>query len=75
MNRIVRRALLAAICGSWLATAHAESDHEGHGHGRGGWRSDHGGFWSVPEFDPAAAGAIAVVVGFGAVIVARRRKP
>ena len=76
MKRIVRSAVLADICGAWLATAHADTEDEGQRHGsRGGWWSDRGGFFSVPEFDPAAAGAIAVVVGLGAVFVARRRKP
>jgi hypothetical protein len=74
MNRIVRGSLLAAICGSWIATAHVASAGEEH-HGRRHDRGDLDGIFSVPEFDPAAAGAIAVVVGLGAVIVARRRKP
>ena len=74
MNRIVRGSLLAAICGSWIATAQVASARDEH-HDSRHERGDHDGFSNVPEFDPAATGAIAVVVGLGAVIVARRRKP
>jgi hypothetical protein len=55
------------------------------GHGgereRGWWSSwfgdrcdDRSPARSVPEFDPAAAGAIGAVLGGGAVLIARRRK-
>jgi MYXO-CTERM domain-containing protein len=30
---------------------------------------------SVPEFDPAAAGALATLLGGGALLLGRRRKP
>ncbi len=52
--------------------AAARSQH-GHESGRQG-RNTQGGPRSVPEFDPAVAGAIAAVVAGGAVVLARRRR-
>ena len=46
-----------------------DKDRGGRGGGRGG-----GGRHSVPEFDPAAAGAIAALLASGALTIAHRRK-
>jgi hypothetical protein len=51
-----------------------------HGSWRGGWGDhpgrggDAGGKRAVPEFDPAAAGALAALVAGGALYVASRKK-
>lgn len=37
-------------------------------------RERHRRRWSVPEFDPAAVGAIAAIVAGGSIVLARRRK-
>lgn len=57
----------------------ARDEGRGNGYARGlrerpsrGGR-DHGARW-VPEFDPATAGAIAVIIAGGGVLVARRRE-
>jgi hypothetical protein len=78
LHRFAVSILLVALCVAAPAVASAEGRHK-HG-GRGGGTSGSGGTdgtggrrW-IPEFDAATAGAVAVVLAGGGVVLARRRK-
>ncbi len=84
---VIRGAILLALLfagGSALAERKVDRDDQiGGGPGRSHERADPPGhaygrqepaMHSVPEFGPAAAGAIAVLVAGGGVLLARRRK-
>ena len=65
--RLIRSAVFVAAL-SLCAPALADGwEGHGRGHGNGRWAS-------IPEFDPASAGVVAVVVAGGGVLLARRRK-
>lgn len=65
---IVRALLVATFALPVAAVAGNGNGNNGNGKGNGGPRH------SVPEFDPAAAGAIAAIVAGGGLLLARRRR-
>jgi hypothetical protein len=70
MKQAVRVVGLVALGVSMMTWAQgAQAQNQGGGSDQNG-----SGVRSVPEFDPTAAGAIAVLLGFGTVYLVRRRK-
>jgi LPXTG-motif cell wall-anchored protein len=80
LRRIVMCSLAASVAAFLLSAAPVAAQHEGGGRqGKGapkpgGERGGGKGRKSLPEFDPAAAGAVGALVAGGAVLLARRRK-
>lgn len=65
---------LDGVRGEGARAAGWRADDGPRGGGKGGGRAGGGGRHSVPEFDPAAAGAIAALLASGALTIAHRRK-
>ncbi len=68
-SRVGRVLVLAGVLSTLPAAASAAGDREGDHSG-----DHHGDARSVPEFDPAAIGAVAALAVGGGVLLARRRK-
>jgi hypothetical protein len=82
MHTALRRLLLVVVPVLFLGPVVAEASWadlptlQSHGgrDGRGGRGDRGGGSRKVPEFDPSAVGAIAALIGGGAVLFSRSRK-
>lgn len=70
--RIIATTMMGALLAATPALAQGKSD--GAPHGAADRPKERPPRQAMPEFDPAAAGAIAAILGGGAVLVLRRRK-
>ena len=68
---ICKMALVLALALPGVAMAQRHPGHHPPGHGGNPRHGRHG----IPEFDPAAAGAIAALLTGGGLLLARRRRP
>jgi hypothetical protein len=71
LSAFLKAALVVLLLSSSSALADGEN---GKGKGHAAFRHERGSAQWVPEFDPAAAGAIAAIMVGGGVLMARRRR-